>query len=245
MSANERIKRPELERTSPERRWNGVFEPRDAEADARSEERPPADGDFTRSESTPYEAVNGAYRVIDEYMRQGQKMAEEFWLPLSGGSARDVSRVFERFMRAAGDMGMAWVEMMSPMRPPSRTESPKGSAGPFATSTSHPDGDATSGRARSAEPTGLSVSIESSRRVEVTVDLRGGASPSDLALGALTALDSAAAPLGDVKLEPDEVDGHVVVRIRVPENQASGVYNGILLDRSTSRPRGTVSLVVR
>jgi hypothetical protein len=36
----------------------------------------------------------------------------------------------------------------------------------------------------------------------------------------------------------------VALRVRVPDDQPPGVYNGIILDRSTGRPRGTVSLVL-
>ena len=89
MSARKRVKRPVSERAEPARSWTGAFQKLRARAG-----RARISGSGTRGRAgfrwlggsprrvDPYlEAVNGSYRVIDEYMRQGQRFAEEFWLP--------------------------------------------------------------------------------------------------------------------------------------------------------------------
>jgi hypothetical protein len=255
MVQKKRVKRPVLDRTEPDRRWSGVARPAGSPREARVTESaaPAPDGRAAVGRSAraaSYDAVNSAYRVVDEYMRQGQRMAEEFWLPVMGGEngpIRDASKVLERFMRAAGDMGMAWVEMMNPAGalPSASSQSPRGTAGPFTA------GQQARGPEGSPEPSGrpspgrLSVSVQSTRPVELSVDLHGAVHETDLVLKELTPVDRLLPPIQDIALEPVGADGRVTICVRVPDGQAPGVYNGILLERGTSRPKGTVSLSIR
>jgi hypothetical protein len=244
MVQKKRVKRPVLERTEPDRAWNGVFggkaAPTPREHQAAPKQAPAVNGDVR---NTSYEAVNGAYRVIDEYLRHGQRLAEQVWLPQSGGgTAVDAfGQLFERFVRSAGDMGTAWLEMMNQRTASAGGDAPRGIAGPFAAGKSYP-ADGQNGRpvASPSRPTGLSISVTSSRECVVSVDLLDGAELRDLHVSELASEDGAS-PIRGIQVEglgPSALK----VRVVVPDGQAAGVYNGILVERTTRRPRGTVSL---
>jgi hypothetical protein len=250
MARRQRVKRPVPERTEPDRSWRGAF---GASPDA---SRPPSQASSAHTDpSAPdrkeasYEAINDAYRVIDDYLRQGQRMAEQFWLPAMGsnGPMNQFGPLFERFMRSAGDMGTAWVEMMSQWSsPPRGIEVAQGTAGPFGAgkTTRHSERDFQEGppRDRPATSTGVSVQVESARKFQISVDLLDASEPGDLEIHELVASDRALSPIADVTIEKDASGRRVTVRVRVPKTQPPGVYNGMLLERGTHRPRGTVSL---
>ena len=81
----ERIKRPEPERTQPIRNWAGAFGPP-------GEGSPPPPGvpfrgpPFAGPPRDPVSrGVEAGYRVIDEYLRQGQSVARAMWSPFIPG----------------------------------------------------------------------------------------------------------------------------------------------------------------
>ena len=126
-SKTKRRTRPEPERTGPNRAWK-----RTPPASEGNGAAPPAENGAART-------LNDAYRLVDEYLRQGQEMAENIWLPFGGNGAPawPSPAAPDRFLRAVGDMTLAWVEAMqgfasAPAAPP---QQPSGSAGPFQTAS--------------------------------------------------------------------------------------------------------------
>jgi hypothetical protein len=63
--------------------------------------------------ASAYEALNASYRMMDEYMRQSQRVAERLWMPwvrpFTGNASPFVPP--EAWVRAYGDMAMAWMSM--------------------------------------------------------------------------------------------------------------------------------------
>lgn len=239
-----RIKRPILERNGPSRTWTGAFnaQPRGSAQTGVARARAGDDDSGTPA----YEAINDAYRVIDEYLRQGQQFAQRAWMPLGevpslmpGGS-----RTLERMMRATSDLATAWIGFLQGLSasPPGATSDVPAWPGAFATGTRY-DGTASANPAppRSDSGLGVSVVVESSRPVAVHVDLQRDAEPGTLSLGALRSSDTDVAPLSDVALESAAAAPWLTVRIRIQSSQPSGVYNGLLLDRD-GRARGTLSV---
>ncbi len=237
MDDSNRPKRPKMERTEPDRSWmNGSFGPGASAAGS----DPRAAG---------YQAINNAYRLIDEYVRQGQRMAENLWLPLDGSAGRAASafNAPERLMRAMGDMTMAWLEVMEQFTKNAQAKPspvPAGSAGPFASSRVEPPPAATEAPSPSAPAKAqpLKLSLDARGRVEVSFQLADAASLAELAVTELRSFGSDAEPIRGVELSgaPDEP----VLRVRVPEGQPAGTYNGLFLERGSQRPCGTISLVV-
>jgi hypothetical protein len=195
--------------------------------------------------------LNDAYRLVDEYLRQGQKMAENVWLPSGGsGSSFDAGLGAPgRFMRAMGDMTLAWVEVMQQFTngaAPAR-EAPVGSAGAFkvnqapapATAPS-PSVAAPNAAERAAE---LTVRVQASGRVEVSVQLGELSNAAHLAPTELRSFTDHVEPIRGVSLivTPGAAP---VLQIVVPDGQPAGTYNGLLLEAKSQKPRGTVSLSV-
>lgn len=60
-----------------------------------------------------YEAINASYRMMDEYMRQSQRVAERLWMPWARPFTGNASPFVppEAWVRAYGDMAMAWMSM--------------------------------------------------------------------------------------------------------------------------------------
>jgi hypothetical protein len=264
-SKTPRRTRPEPERTQPERAWKRTEPAREAkgaahEANGAARESngagpaPEADG----ARSSAYRTLNDAYRLVDEYLRQGQEMAENIWLPLGGNGASGLPTpgAPERFLRAVGDMTLAWVEAMQGFTNASTAaQQPNGSAGPFQTAreaashapspTASTGGTPTAGHAPEAQVATrreLGVSVEAKGRVAVTAALTDRGVPGELEVSELRPAKGNAASIRDVSVRADEA--LVVVSIVVPDAQPPGTYNGLLLDAKTQAPRGTLSVVV-
>lgn len=250
MGQSHRVKRPMPERTDPDRGWRNALGARQENGAAGAGGSP--EGQVpqpTEGREASYDAINDAYRVIDEYLRQGQRMAEKIWLPAMGenGPINDLGRVFERFMRSAGDMGTAWLEMMGKWSsPPIRRENAQGGAGPFSAGRPHPSrhysDEGVNPAAQATPVAGVSVHVESTRGFQIWVDLFDPNDPGDLELKELVAADGSLPSIADVRFEREPANKRVVVRVVVPDGHPPGVYNGMLIARGTHRPRGTISL---
>ena len=61
--------------------------------------------------SAAYEAMNASYRMLDEYMRQSQLIAERVWMPWIRPFVSDASPFIppEEWVRAYGEWAMAWM----------------------------------------------------------------------------------------------------------------------------------------
>jgi hypothetical protein len=241
-----RRKRPPVERTDPRRIWPATdAPPRDdsaSEGDAptsRGAREPPG------AREASYQAINDAYRLIDEYVRQGQKMAENLWLPTEdpGGEAEGGFKAPLRFMRAMGDMTMAWVDVMQ--RWTNDAVSPSGVAvGPFTAGRTPPEQPRAESSNGATRAPALRVSVKSRGVVEVSVHLGEGTQLGELSPGELRPFSGDAAPIKGVTLEAGSAGEGPLLRVVVPDDQPPGTYNGLLVDLSTQRPRGTVSLSI-
>lgn len=113
VDARPRITRPELPRDRPIRAWSTLFGPARAEPSARSPsaERAEAPASSTRPKAVG-EAVEQGYRVIEEYLRQGQKLAAA-WRPSSPGTAPpgELPETWRRMVEYGWDMAALWLEL--------------------------------------------------------------------------------------------------------------------------------------
>src|SRR5271165_2433794 len=127
MSSRERIKRPEPERTHPVRNWSTVFGPP-------GRTTPPGVHGSRPAPTDPVSrGVEAGYRVVDEYLRQGQNVARTMWAPFMPGGAwtgnaangappspfpgfpaspDDVQQRMGAMLRSATDLAMMWMDFM-------------------------------------------------------------------------------------------------------------------------------------
>jgi hypothetical protein len=248
-----RRRRPPVERTEPARSVNGRRKSKsERNVGSRAGANPSGERSKVDARETGYQVINDAYRLIDEYLRQGQRMAESVWLPLTGAETDEKSefKAPERFMRAMGDMTMAWVELMQQWTTsvqPATSQAPAGGTAPFTA------GRATRGRSETAttgsseakpQARSLRVAVESRGRVEVSVHVADPTNLASLVPSELRPFAADAPTITTVSLDLAAPEEAPVLRIRVPDSQPSGAYNGLLVERGTERPRGTISLLV-
>jgi hypothetical protein len=224
---------------------NAREQPGPPSAESAGEPNEAADAGAAEPRDGAYRALNDAYRLVDEYLRQGQKMAENAWLPSAASGAGFEAGLGApgRFMRAMGDMTMAWVEVMQAFTNAASApakEAPIGSAGAFKVPAPSVPVPVPTTQARASE---LTVRVQASGRVEVSIQLGELSNAGQLAPTELRSLAGHVEPIRDVSLVV--VPGATpVLQIVVPDGQPVGMYNGLLLEAKSHKPRGTVSLSV-
>src|SRR6185295_210262 len=211
VSTNDRVTRPEPERTQPIRSWSTLFE-------APGRERGPSLGDVVSR------SVDLGYRVVDEYVRQGQRAAERVGERSYGAEAiaSDVQQLTARMSQYASDFLSVWFEFLELAMAGSAA---RGAATANGGGTPAPDdGDRSPGKPAApvetaGERTRVRIEVVSGQPAEVELDLRPGAERQPLVIHALRDVDPSKPRLTDVHLRPGSMDEPLTVRVRVPLGQ--------------------------
>jgi hypothetical protein len=253
MGASDRVKRPVLQRTNPIRSWSTLFGvPRD-EAEG---EGSVSAGTSSQPEPSPQSlnevisrSVSLGYRVVDEYIQQGQRAAERLRSRSYGAEtmADDVQDLTVRMLRYASDFAAVWLDFVQ-LAAGNQTAPQSAAAAPGAEGPA-PE---TAGKAAAAPPSSVapqaperaSVRIEviATQPTEVSLDLQPDAGARPLLLHALRAVDPDKPRLTEVSFEPASGGQSARFRIRVPNGQPPGHYRGLIIDEQTSRPVGSVGV---
>jgi hypothetical protein len=244
-----RVRRADPAREKPLREWSGLYR----RPPAWSTVSAPADGaqapKFAQN-GTPDDVVSHGvklgYHVVEENIRQGRHVAQQLNGQASavGKESNDIGELFSRMARYYTDLGALWSDLLNALAANPdfvnnflRMWTPSSApAAPEARPTPTP--------ASAAVSVAVSVELRSSRPAQVTVDLRPYAPGCELVTAGLYAVDSAIPPLREVRFESPLGTGPVVLRIRVPDEQPPEVYTGVIVDKKTNLPQGTVSVRV-
>jgi hypothetical protein len=196
-----------------------------------------------RLEDAISRSVELGYRVVDDYIQQGQRAAQR----MSEGKltaeamASEVQDLGGRIARYASDFFGAWVELLD--------LAAAGSAARQATSSS-PDGAPAPGApptppapTRPAAANAVRVEVVAARPVEIVLDLRPERFGGRLRAHALRSSDPRKPRLSDVAVRDDD-GAPPVLRIGVPDDHPAGTYEGLLLDEAANRPVGSVRVVL-
>jgi len=235
-----RIKKPRLNRTRPIRSWPAFL---GASATGTDNARSGDGSGSSRADGAMNDvvarSVDLGYRVIDEYIQQGQKAArrwaQQSFAPEALGD--DTQELARRMTRFATDFGSLWFEAwqlalgQGPPAPGRETDS--------SASLPQPPSPPPTGEER--PPIRLRILVSSPYPTEVMVDWLPHPVARHLRVQSLRAIDSNR-QLSDVKLEAAKGDEPYRLRVRVPRGQPAGVYNGMIIDEDTNRPAGTMSL---
>jgi hypothetical protein len=207
--------------------------------------------------------VDVGYRVIDEYMRQGQAFAKTIWPAGASGAAGppDPQKMMERMFQYASDLASVWLEYAQVTMGQVPAASPFGAPGraPGATKVGGFDigskpapttGSGAQGVQKEpiervpAETASVSVDIVFRGRAEVTVDLKPGSSKAALAVHDLRERNPQLPRIAGVAIEGHAAENRVVVRLNLPDDQPPGTYAGLIVDDVTNLPMGTLSVRV-
>jgi hypothetical protein len=248
-------KKPQPEARGPNRAWSGAWS-KTAGGEARAA-RPrassrPADAKDTNGVSA---GVALGYRVIQEYLRQGERVARSFWSPGDDADGYDPTRLVDRALRSAQDLAGAFSEMvriLAKNAAPSEEAAPPGgfdfdpprrakARGGDEPSEATPD----RARADSAKPAPtVSVSVRSRRPVKVALQLNEAADPRVFQVPPLARSGKGAALLHGTTIATGAGGRGVTINLKVPPRLAKGRYQGLVLDARTSRPVGFLSVDV-
>lgn len=247
----EHVKRPKLERTQPIRQWATLFEGAAGEppppADGAAPDGPPAaDGSATLGDMLT-RSVQIGYRVVDEYVRQGQKAASRFSRgpAATDGLTGDLQDFNVRMMQHASELFGVWFDFVDRYVAGGLVSRPSGVPGAAPAGPAHGSGGTPEpAAAPAADRARVRVEVVSPWPTEVTVDLRPGAGGTLLIVQALRAVEPEKPRLEGIVFECATADAPPCLRVRVPATQPAGVYHGVLVDAQTSVPAGTVSVRV-
>ena len=104
------------------------------------------------------------------------------------------------------------------------------------------NGAATHGTSRPSDP--VVIELRSKGPVRATFEARSSAPAAALATAGLHALEAGKPALADIALLPDESGRWAKVSITVPDEQPSGRYTGVIVDRVTGEVRGTLTIEI-
>jgi hypothetical protein len=207
--------------------------------------------------------VETGYRVVEEYLRQGQNMARAVGLPFPDGAVADdgLQNRMGAMFRSFSDFAGLWMDVMGRMSaggaPAPGVTPPQGTAGPFPAGggpvvSEDPKAVAPERpvapeprvppEPQAGAPLALTLDVQSARRIEISIDLRPRSSGLSLVVHELRAPEPDKPRLAGVTLEGMPDEERVVLRLHVPDDHPPGVYSGVILDARTSLPRGTLSV---
>ena len=273
-----RMHRPEPERTGPIRNFGTIFG-----APPTHGAMPPMGpfgpmgpmGPFGPPMGAPgpgaavSQGVQMGYRVIEEYLRQGQNAARMMYGPWVGaGQGAPWTQPPWSSPAGGGAQGAPpflgpWADLMQAMLgafpgfwapPPGEVH---GAAGPF-TAGGHAQGtvpivtppprapDATphahvAPTPRAGLRTAVVVDVAPECHAEVIVELLGGAVEGELVVHSLRTPEGSGHKISGVKAEFVAADELVRVTVKVTAAAPPGTYSGLIIDRGSGLPRGTVT----
>jgi hypothetical protein len=221
MSSNDRITRPPLPRREPERSWSGNGNGAGA----------PAAGDIVSR------AVDLGYRVVDEYIRQGQRAAQQLGgrAPMIDPVGQDVQELAVRMAQYTSDAFTLWLQFFN---------AALGANGQRPVPPAMPRGWESVATAPATRPLRVRLDVTGPGGVEATLDLAPEASGRTLTVQALRAADPAKPRLADVRVIAPGGDEPATLVVNVPESQPPDLYSGIVVDAESGRLAGTVAIRV-
>jgi hypothetical protein len=246
----QRLHREDPERVEPIRNWSTLYRQSDswgsrgsATNSQSADHTTPPDRAWTDVVS---HGVELGYNVVEEHIRQGQRVAQQvndrsYSL---GAAGSDIRELVERMARYYADLGSLWGDLIN-----SLAANPDFLNNLFRMLRSQPasaNGASTEGTSTNGvstrEAIAVAVEVVSTRPTQVTLDLRPHSERLSLTTYGLRATDPEKPLLTDITFAPSSDNGYVCLRICVPDGQPPDVYTGVIVDKATNLPRGTLSV---
>jgi len=246
MDKPERLHRPDPARTEPVRdfmtyvRTAGIGNtPAAAGTTPGTRAGKSSPGQEDGAESAIAHGVKLGYAVIDEQIRQGEKLADRLRQVAGKPDAMpavEVGTLIERALNVYKDMGalaVAAVETLvrNPMLQSTLTRSVQGAAPRDAAPA--PGGGGNFG-----------FELTSNRRTQVRLDIRPKPGIFLPVVHALHASSPTLPPLTGVRFQFDSATAAPVLHIDIADTQPAGNYMGVVVDSASDEPCGTISVRV-
>ncbi|HEY1851221.1 MAG TPA: hypothetical protein VGG60_09375 [Candidatus Binataceae bacterium] len=203
-------------------------------------------------------AIENAYRVVDEHLQEGRRAAQSrrddvrvsapgAFPAASIGSAgiglaaENIQAMVAESIRFYSTLAPLWTSVVNSIATAATAASPPDDAGLAAAPLARPPmpGSETT---MVGEP--IIIELASARMTRVTIDLIPQANATKLATSGLHSIVPNCQSIRDLTFIVDSHSNRPVVRIRVPDDQPVGCYNGVIVDIDSGDPRGTITLRV-
>jgi hypothetical protein len=231
VSKSTRIRREKPERTGPIRSFSKLIAEPGATNGHGAADDSGSSAKGSASAGDPIaDGVKRAYQVIDRYINEGRRVAGQFAGANSTAAASapgNLQSLFEQMMRRQTELLPLWLEMLGAL---GAVERPS-------VAPSHPDAATANGVAR------IAIEVSSRAPVQVELDLRERPPIGELAIPGLHRVEGESPPIKDIAFVSDS--GADVLRIRVPDDQPAGVYAGVIVNRKSGHPCGSLIIRVR
>ena len=186
--------------------------------------------------------VKLGYEVIEKYLLQGQKVAEEIRNGSHPGHSNeeDWEKLVGNMLRLYRDMSGFWIDAVEViMRSPDFLSNFMGVIG----SNGHAESPRTEKNANqtvNGKNMKVAVEIVSKRRAQVTLDLRPHPVQGILHVHSLHAPDPHIPPLTNVAFRIDSDVPGPVLALNIPDEQPAATYTGVVVEQKTNEARGTI-----
>ncbi|MDX1500796.1 MAG: hypothetical protein R3325_00425 [Thermoanaerobaculia bacterium] len=208
--------------------------------------------------------VRLGYEVIDDQIRQGQRVAEELNARNYGVQSmnRDMQEIVTRSARYYMDMASLFMDFMT--RLPSALGTPPGAGMPGGAGESPANGGWGAAAAAAApwlpaqdpatppaspqakEPqtprTPVDLRVVAKRPVTVRLDLDPVDPAARLTLPTLICADPESPPITGIRFEPADGESAAAFSVEVPDEQPPGVYSGVVFEAGSGEKCGTLTL---
>jgi len=244
----ERLRRPDPERTEPVRNAAAYLRDPGSAEGVQSKLKQPSSHDT--ADGAVGHGVKLGYKVIEEQIRQGQRLAQRLGKAnkVNGTGSGEIGVLIERTLHLYKDMGALYFDALETVaRSPAlktavssvwngKTKTP--APPPIQTETEteteiKPDSDTGMG-------TGFAIEIASTRRTQVTLDLRSSPRGFTPQVHALHATDPKIAPLIGVRYRMEPGVPTPALQVVIQDSQPPGTYTGVVVDSATNEPYGTL-----
>jgi hypothetical protein len=250
MDETRRLHRKDPERVNPIRNWSTLYRTANSWNTEKSSEQPTTTEDTShrRTSSDPVtDSVTLGYKVIEEHIRQGQRIAQQInnrSYNLKGAN-NEVRGLVERLVQDSTSLLSLWFNFMNSLAGNSDLFgdlSRAWKAEQSSTQQTTPNPKTVSPEEATTPTTTVTIEVLTHSPTQVTLNLSTQAEKLFLATPGLHAMSQEKPPLTEVTFIPGLEGNPAQLRIRIPDGHPADVYTGVLVDRNTGQPHGTLSV---
>jgi hypothetical protein len=231
-----RLHREDPARTAPIRNFSKLYRRSDLTNGANPKK--PVASEKAKRDAADGPLVDGvelAYSVIDKYIAEGRQTAEGLSAgPYTTRIANDnLQGLLERLLHFQAEMLPLWIDTLATLV--TVQPSQNGHVSTQSSSWSHSNG------TKDSILRPVAIEVASRRPAQVSLDLGPGCETQSLTVLSVNSIDAKKPAITGVRFVPD-VQGRLKLVVRIADDQPSGTYTGVVVDRNSGDTWGTLSI---
>ena len=183
------------------------------------------------------EGVELAYSVIDKYIAEGRQTAEGLSAgPYTTRIADDnLQGLLARLLRFQAEILPLWIDTVATLVTVQPSQN-----GHISTQSGRPHSNGT--KESTLRP--VAIEVASRRPAQVSLDLSPDCETQSLVALSVNSIDANKRAITGVSFVPDDIPGRLKLLVRIADDQPSGTYTGVIIDRNRGDTRGTLSIKI-